>query len=590
MLIRTIILMTAFLSFAYADTKSANQDTSKSLLFKVFAIEDEGIKKFGSGYIFDRIFRRREFHHPVNFIPVELRYGFSANISQDNWISYESDVKKYNGARLGHQLDLDILKTNLAYYFFRNSWLDMHTGLNLRYSSLLLPSKIPEEWNASQSSWLLDAKFKGSMTELAWSQSLILQWFESWYTTYRYTYGIAYSKFYKDQNNLSGYGPSQSFSFGARYIFDPDMDNRFSVGLDFNYNNTIINNIKDSKDLTPISSFRIRTIGIYATASVFFGGRRTKGDTGKMYYYGGDYITSKRFFEEFIDENPDHANIARAKKLAVESERRIPYQLMREGMSFDQRNMMPRAVEKYIRAKSLSDTLLAGVIDERLREIAFREVERAEKWLNQGAGDTAIAHVTMVSGWYPGIRQHIKRFKITNLMNKGEELYKIGLNDRALSYFDEALALDSGLTFEIATYKHRIAVDLLTMADQMKDLNSLKFVVYALEETKQLTGALSKTNERILDELKKKLAAKDNYEIRQKIDQILNEEKKQKESEKFIEVGMSVSEVEEIMGSPSEVISEGKDLKNQLWIYKYENGNEVLLTFIKYKLFRIEEK
>ena len=86
------------------------------------------------------------------------------------------------------------------------------------------------------------------------------------------------------------------------------------------------------------------------------------------------------------------------------------------------------------------------------------------------------------------------------------------------------------------------------------------------------------------------MAAKDNYEIRQKIDQILNEEKKQKESEKFIEVGMSVSEVEDIMGSPSEVISEGKDLKNQLWIYKYENGNEVLLTFIKYKLFRIEEK
>ena len=69
-----------------------------------------------------------------------------------------------------------------------------------------------------------------------------------------------------------------------------------------------------------------------------------------------------------------------------------------------------------------------------------------------------------------------------------------------------------------------------------------------------------------------------------------NEEMKHKESEKVIEVGMSVSEVEEIMGSPSEVISEGKDLKNQLWIYKYENGNEVLLTFIKYKLFRIEEK
>ena len=160
------------------------------------------IRKFGSGYIFDRIFRRREFHHPINFIPIELQYGFSTNISKNYLFSYESDVKGYEGTLLGHQLDVDIMKTNLAYYLFRNSWLDMHSGLNLRYASLLLPSKIPEEWNASQNSWLLDAKFKGTVMELAWSQSLILQWFESWYTTYRYTYGIASSKFYKDQNTL----------------------------------------------------------------------------------------------------------------------------------------------------------------------------------------------------------------------------------------------------------------------------------------------------------------------------------------------------------------------------------------------------
>ena len=239
MLIKTFIFIALLLlSFSRSQTETVTQDTSKSLLFKVFDIEDKEIRKFGSGYIFDRIFRRREFHHPINFIPIELQYGFSTNISKNYLFSYESDVKGYEGTLLGHQLDVDIMKTNLAYYLFRNSWLDMHSGLNLRYASLLLPSKIPEEWNASQNSWLLDAKFKGSVMELAWSQSLILQWFESWYTTYRYTYGIASSKFYKNQNNLSGYGPSQSFSFGARYIFDPGMENRFSVGLDFNYKNT----------------------------------------------------------------------------------------------------------------------------------------------------------------------------------------------------------------------------------------------------------------------------------------------------------------------------------------------------------------
>ena len=87
--------------------------------------------------------------------------------------------------------------------------------------------------------------------------------------------------------------------------------------------------------------------------------------------------------------------------------------------------------------------------------------------------------------------------------------------------------MDPRLTFEVATYKHRIAVDLLTMADSLKDLNSLKFVIYALDKTKLLTGGLNKTNSQILDELKRKLAIKEAYDIRKKIDEILEETKEQ---------------------------------------------------------------
>jgi tetratricopeptide (TPR) repeat protein len=196
----------------------------------------------------------------------------------------------------------------------------------------------------------------------------------------------------------------------------------------------------------------------------------------------------------------------------------------------------------------------------------------------------------MVAGWHPEIKHHVKRFKITLLMNQGEQLYKIGLNDRALSYFDKALEMDPGLTFEVATYKHRIAADLLTMADSLKDLNSLRFVVYALEETKRLTGGLSKTNGRILDELKLKLTERDVWITRQKIDEILRSEKEIQEAIKPIELGMTISQVEDIMGSPSEMMSDGSEKQNQLWIYGYENGTKVYLTFTNYKLFRIEKE
>ena len=592
-------------SVSLAKMQTAPEDSSRirSIIFRIFSLDQIDPNDYEKGYIFDRIFKRREFHRPVNFIPVELRYGFGYNSGggflglgnlRSSWMTYESDgLTAFDGgnfsSRIGHQLDLDMLKTNLAYYWFGNSWLDMHTGVNLRYSSLLMPSKIPSEWNGSQESWKKDATFNASMLEIGWSQSLILQWFESWFTTYRYTYGMAISQFYKKESSPIGYGPSQSLTFGARYILDRGMVNRFSIGLDFKFSSTSIKTIRDPNDLTPINSFSIQTAGIYATASVFFGGQQTKGDIGKSYYYSKDYISAKRYLNEFIDENPNHANIQRALKLSVESDRKIPYQLMKQGMSFDQRGMVLRAVEKYIRAQSLADTLLADVINERLREITYREVERAEKWLYAGESDTAIAHVIMASAWYPGFKHHIDRFKIYNFMSKGEQLYKLGLYDRALKYFDSAQKIDPGLAFEIGTHKHRIASDLLTIADSLNDLNSLKFVVYALEETQRLTGSLSPSNIRVLDQLKQKLKSRDEYEIRQRIDFKLQEEKRQRSELKPILVGMTISQVENIMGKPSEVISSGKENENQLWIYSYENGEEVSLTFTNYKLFRIEK-
>ena len=195
----------------------------------------------------------------------------------------------------------------------------------------------------------------------------------------------------------------------------------------------------------------------------------------------------------------------------------------------------------------------------------------------------------MASGWYPGFKHHIDRFKVYNFMSKGEQLYKIGLYDRALKYFDSAQRIDPTLAFEVATHKHRIASDLLTIADSLNDLNSLKFVVFALEETQRLTGSLSPSNIRILDQLKQKLKAKEEYDIRQKIDLKLLQEKKSKSEIRSIIVGMTISEVENIMGKPSEIVSSGQQNENQLWIYNYENGDEISLIFTNYKLFRIKK-
>ena len=90
-----------------------------------------------------------------------------------------------------------------------------------------------------------------------------------------------------------------------------------------------------------------------------------------------------------------------------------------------------------------------------------------------------------------------------------------------------------------------------------------------------------------MDQLKQKLKAKEEYDIRQKIDLKLLQEKKSKSEIRSIIVGMTVSDVENIMGKPSEIVSSGQQNENQLWIYNYENGDEISLIFTNYKLFRI---
>ena len=146
-MLKKIIPILIFLSsLPGLKSQEVEQDSSRfrSMIFRIFSLDRIDPNDYERGYIFDRIFKRREFHDPINFIPLELRYGFAYNSGggflglgnmRSSWISYEADdVSSFDGgnllSRLGHQLDMDILKTNLAYYWFGNSWLDMHSGIN----------------------------------------------------------------------------------------------------------------------------------------------------------------------------------------------------------------------------------------------------------------------------------------------------------------------------------------------------------------------------------------------------------------------------------------------------------------------------
>ena len=133
----SIILICSHISLANAG--SAAKDSVKSYMWGLIKINPKEKIQYEPGYWKDRILHPREFHHPITFIPLELRYGLSftggaGSYGQNmptSWMKYEENVGSHFNAgkkiaKFGHQLDIDMLKLNFSNLTLNTSWLDIN--------------------------------------------------------------------------------------------------------------------------------------------------------------------------------------------------------------------------------------------------------------------------------------------------------------------------------------------------------------------------------------------------------------------------------------------------------------------------------
>ena len=86
-----------------------------------------------------------------------------------------------------------------------------------------------------------------------------------------------------------------------------------------------------------------------------------------------NYLTAKSKFTDFINDYPTHSNKYRALEFIEECNRKIPYQIMEEGLYFDDIGDSEKALDKYIKARSrvmTNDTLILESLNFRINEIA----------------------------------------------------------------------------------------------------------------------------------------------------------------------------------------------------------------------------
>jgi len=163
--------------------------------------------------------------------------------------------------------------------------------------------------------------------------------------------------------------------------------------------------------------------------------------------------------------------------------------------------------------------------------------------------------------------------------------------DKALQLFKEASVKYPKFNRQLNAYRFQIAA---MMVNDIKDINDpaeIKLAIISLEEAKRISG-LGPVNEKIYQELKKRLTIIENLSIRYGIDKRMEEERYRRIrlNSATIKIGMTIPEVMDIIGEPIEIIHEqdlhGKDA--QLWLYQLNNDENLELSFFDYKLFKIE--
>ncbi len=603
------IMFLLIIGLLSAQPETAEVDSALFIEAMVNLYDEPWPGDYSRGYRMDRLLRRREFHAPVTLIPLEVRYGAgfyggggkNYDKAPGGWMVFEQPVSNLSSEwtqRINQELDLDIGKTNLSHYLLSTSWLDMTTGINLRYSSIFSPAELPvSDWGNTHASWNPGQKsFNPRILGVGISNSVILQWAEWWFINLRYSYGLATAKFYVNtpdnalDDTPSGQGPMVSYDVGVRFILDPGQTIRYSIGLDVRHSYTKITDIDDPGDLTPIRKLRLPNYGIYLTLAAFNGGRKTSGDLGKQFYYRRNYIKAKEKFESFINAHPKHANRKRAQRLLNESIRLIPEQLYREARTYEKEGDPLRALERYRMAEAGADSNLLIVIKAAYERLAEMPLENASNLKNQQQIADALVLVQKAAGYSVAARGQLPKYQAQLAIHNGKAALKYGWYSKALELFEQAQELDPDLTLELNQLRYNVAAALIREANAIDDPAALQLAAQSLEKARELMGGLNESSMAVLEELQARLATYDEGQIQGLIDQRMETAREELQRIQLtIEVGMTVPQIQDLLGMPHDFTERQENGSNyQLWIYQLKNGETLELSFQDYILFKID--
>ena len=555
-------------------------------------------------YFFDTNFNKMIFRKPIYLIPYDLKIGFlnyggpgyfkhalqgNYNLSSNPIILDNQDIDNNFIASPSYRnalfIELDLIKYNLLETFFHQNLIDLHIGTGFRFSKMLSNPDSPIYGDAQNKGY----RFRPTIYDGFINTSLILQFSPKFFFYSYYSFGLSYASIYESlgqQAYINGSGFNENISLGYKYIVKQEsLPYNYIIGLELRLGRTYLNKINDIDDVSPIIGLDLNNIALLLTFGTLFGGENTKGDQAYKLMLEKDYIAASIKYKQFLNVYSDNFRHDEAKNMLNFCYTQIPYQYFDIGIDFFNKTDYLQALINFDKAEQIANPELILEIEAYKRDIALDMINNINSNLNQTSFSKSIEALNKTRKISPYLWSETDRVEAQILIKKGDILNKINNYLYAIDYYQQALDLDPSLFKEINDRYSNLVISIINDINSTNTFDELKLVKEYLKIIIDLKPKYYNSYYPFIVQIEEKLR---NYNqtinIMNLKDYVQNKKlKEQTILSQSIKLGMTIHEVEAILGVPSNI---GQDNDYQLWFYKSNRFNSTYF-FKDYILMKI---
>jgi len=332
-----------------------------------------------------------------------------------------------------------------------------------------------------------------------------------------------------------------------------------------------MNNVEDPSKISHITGLDMYSKGIIISIGTIFGGNKTSADYSFIKMLNKEYIAAESGFKNYIDNDNPKPRKKLAQKMLQFTRTQIPYEQYKYGLENQYSDNIDAAIHWFNESAKTANADLLFEINSHKKDLAIMLIDSVSIYKNELTFDEAESIILkakkLVNNYY-----YVDEVLSNLYIDKGEALENAGNFNQAYIYYNKAQKTYFDANIRLLEKYRNLVEKLISQGNTALNNQEYPLAIQSFEFALDIDPNKKEELEELIDDLYTKLSMEESIQIKQNIQAVVQEKRKEIENSinKKILIGMSIDDVENSLGLPNlkDIIEKG-GRKYELWTYKY---------------------